>query len=56
LARSATSAYLWTPNCVDMPISRGKEYHLAIRVDSIDPESPRTSLAPVLRGGGNELP
>lgn len=56
MARSANSAYFWTPQCTEMPISRWKQYHLKVRVDSVDPESPKIDLIPILRGGGNELP
>jgi len=56
VATSANSAYLWTPKCMDMPISRGKEYRLIIRVDSAGSDLTPLNLVPILRGGGNELP
>ena len=56
LAQSANSAYFWTPRCTELPFRRGKQYHLKVRVDSIDPNSPKVDLIPILRGGGNELP
>lgn len=56
LARSASWAYLWSPQCLDMPISRRKGYRLTISVADVDPNSPKVDLIPILRGGGNELP
>ncbi len=55
-ATSPNWVYLWTPKCTDMPIRRGKEYQLKIRVDDVDLSAPRVDLIPILRGGGNELP
>jgi len=56
VASSATSAYFWTPACTQLAIHRGERYQLQVRVDSIDPDSPKVDLIPILRGGGNELP
>jgi hypothetical protein len=56
LAHSPTWAYLWSPQCLDMPISNRKEYHLTISVADVDPGLPKVDLIPILRGGGNELP
>ena len=56
VASSATSTYLWSPKCREMTTSRNKRYQMKIRVDDVDPNSPRVDLIPILRGGGNELP
>jgi hypothetical protein len=56
LAKSPTSAYFWIPQCTELPIRRGEQYRLKVRVDSIDPDSSKVDLIPILRGGGNELP
>jgi hypothetical protein len=56
LASNSSGAYLWQPRCQDLPISRLKTYIVKCVVADVDARSQHWTIAPVLAGGGNELP
>jgi hypothetical protein len=63
LSVSADHASFWNRGCAPsndsfdgFPVSRSTTYTLTVKVDHVNPHSPKLVAIPVLKGGGIELP
>jgi hypothetical protein len=56
LTSSDVSAAFYNHSCADVQIRRRTSYTLELTLTEVDSDSPKTFLAPVIAGGGNELP
>jgi hypothetical protein len=56
LESSSLHASFWHPQCLQLPISRSKEYVATVKISDAGTNSPHKIVIPVLEGGGMELP
>lgn len=55
MSGSGVAAY-WHADCLSMRFSPFNSYTLTLRIQSVDPRTPKINLVPVLKGGQLDLP
>jgi hypothetical protein len=56
LMSSGDEAAYWHENCLRMPLKPANSYRLTLRVQNLDPRTPKINLIPTLEGGQLDLP
>ena len=56
LEGSTYDAAFYRIGCVDISLNSRKRYVIRVNIRDVDPKSPDIVVAPVISGGGNELP